>query len=313
MKLRMKLKLRMKFLLLSLCFLSQLSFASGLPQDEFSLQDQARPRGIFWPQFASMLLPGFDQYWEGQYPYALSYSGVAILGSAIAEEHRRDKDEEEKDDFDERDFGYGRVGSSMMMSAGFLSAYHSFRSAARTRPNDFGFIKANDSIKDILLAPFQFSYLRRWTTYVPLGLITAAIVASEGQNAPRRHVLPFHERFVSSAGISYGAGVAEEALFRGWLMPVLQYEFDSALLGNLSQGVIFGAAHISEKNRYPIVQTVFGIFDGWVSQRNGYSICEGIFGHFWWDFLIFGTIMMRNTNTEDKMPVWLPPITIPLG
>ncbi len=306
-------KLKAAILLISLC--TRLALGSDFPQDEFSVKDPNRPRSIFWPQFTSILLPGFDQYWERQYPYALSYSGIAILGQVIANANRYDKDEvkkEKKDDFDERDYGYAAIGNSMTFDVGLFSAYHSFRSAARTRPGDFSFIKANDSIKDVLLAPFQFSYLKRWTTYVPLGLLTTLLIARAGN--PQRHVLPFYERLASTGSLSYGAGVTEEAAFRGWLMPVLHYEFNSALLGNLSQGLLFGAAHISEKNRTPVIQTVSGIFDGWVSQRNGYSICEGVFGHFWWDVLVFGTILVRNASTgENKMPVWLPTITVPLG
>jgi hypothetical protein len=259
----------------------------------------------------SLFLPGFDQYLEGQYPYALGYTGIGLAGIGLIKKSQ--KPDPKSHEHHEDSYGYEHVGASLYSTAGFISAYHSFKTAARTRPDDFSFIEKEDSLKDIFLAPFDFSHIIKPTTFIPLGIITAGMVAFYKHRSHRPHYARgTTERGIATVEISYGAGVGEEAAFRGWLLPVSHYGLNSPLLGNLTQGTVFGLLHYSPKNRMPVIQTALGVYFGWVTQRNGYSIQETTFQHFWWDTIVLGTALLLNINQKTKIPLQLPMISIPL-
>ena len=112
-----------------------------------------------------------------------------------------------------------------------MSAYHSFATSVRTRPHDFSFIQKQDSPTDLALAPFEFRFLRRSSTYIPLGIIAGVLALSykgireENSMMVARSVLSLEERSISVLGLSFGAAVGEEALFRGWLLPSVSAQF----------------------------------------------------------------------------------------
>lgn len=298
--------------LLPLFFLIPASFLIAKPPTVAQTYKEPQYKlGIFWPALTSMILPGFDQYWEGEYGAGASYSSLFMAGAFIAAANPKEVTLDETDEDGGIQFGYYDVGTSMMNSAGLLSAYHSFKTAVKSRKSDFYFIKNEDSFADLLTAPFDFSFLSRPSTYVPLGIIgiTAGAFLSS-LDKEQRASSPLGERVISTFAISYGAGVGEEAAFRGWLLPVSHYALNSPLLGNILQGTVFGALHYSSQNRLPLVQTVLGNYWGWLTQENGYSIKETIFQHFWWDVIVIGSILLSNIKLETSPSIQLPPISI---
>ncbi len=266
-----------------------------------------RPRATFMPALFSLILPGFDQWQEGQIGYGAAYSGLALfgLGYASAFSERASNAGEPgldqprpvaPDEFNRR----VQWGSQLTLVAGSLSAYHSFRSAARThRPNgDYAFLGRDESPAEIMLAPFRFDFLTRTTTLLPLGLIAGlyAYTMSTEQDGVVRDPLTNSDAFFASA-LSYGAGTGEEAAFRGWLMPELRQVTGSDFWSNSITATIFALAHLSTID-VPVVQLGLGYYLGHVTQRNRWRIAESVFIHTWWDVFAFLMIFQTSEKAE---------------
>ncbi len=242
---------------------------------------------------ASLILPGFGQWWRGQYVSGSIYSGVAIGGIKYAKNA-------------ESDFGATKIKSGDLATknvairkyllanqtyqvSGGLSLYHTFRSSVwqRQKFGAYGFLGKGDSPTDILIAPFQFKYLARSSTFIPLGVVAAfawysALHPQQGfYNSGFSKEDPWF-----AAGFSYNAGTHEEAIFRGWGMPLFHEAGLSNTWSNLAQASLFAAAHLGS-NRFPLPQFLLGIHLGNVTQNNSWTLSESIFIHVWWDVVVF--------------------------
>jgi membrane protease YdiL (CAAX protease family) len=275
---------------------------------DFQLSNPERARATFWPEVASYFLPGFDQWWEGQNSAGLLYTGLAVGGSFVISSSGVHSYSDNQSAGAQIQQGNDAVrtyllGGEIYSLAGSLSVYHSFRSAVRTHQEHGGYTflpKEKEETPDqLMLAPFHFSYLERPTTYIPLGLLLISVLASPMSG----HQMLLSDAFYSVAN-SYGAGVGEESLFRGYIAPRLMESFDSPFWSNTAASTLFGAAHIASDNQAPIAQFLFGWYVGWVSQRNQWTISEGIFIHAWWDTISF--LYDLSDRSAMKKPLNLP-------
>ena len=126
------------------------------------------------------------------------------------------------------------MGNQIYGVAGSFSAYASFQSSVKYRKETLGeykFIKKQETVDELLMAPFDFSFLKRKTTYIPLSIIAGLVVLGDGISSGN---LSFSDGLYSSA-YSFNAGTHEEAMFRGWMMPALHQKFNSPFWGNISQ------------------------------------------------------------------------------
>jgi membrane protease YdiL (CAAX protease family) len=112
----------------------------------------------------------------------------------------------------------------------------------------------------------------------------------------QRDPLTVSDVFFTGA-ISYGAGVGEEAVFRGFLLPELRQALGSDFWSNAVTAVGFAAAHLGSVDR-PIAQLALGYYWGDLTQRNNWEIAESIFIHTWWDVIAFLTVF----QIKDKEP-----------
>jgi membrane protease YdiL (CAAX protease family) len=266
------------------------------------------------------------------------YSAVAVGGVLYAssistandlaerEKERREEAKERGDDpdengLDQKDIAERKttLGLLLYQGAGGMSAYHTFRTAARTRQEhgQYEFLQADDTPADLLAAPFHFSYLTRVTTIIPLAVIAgiSALQLStplEDDSDYERASFTQADAFFSGA-FSYNAGTHEEAVFRGWIMPVMREYWDSDFWSNAAQSVLFAAAHLST-NPQPLPQLLLGYHLGYVTQRNHWSLGESVFIHTWWDVMAFVTqYHYKQRAPEDKKDLikpilWLPPL-----
>ncbi len=290
-----------------------------------------------WVPVVSFVLPGFGQYFEGQTEAGLAYSGVAVAGYAyainistannLAEKQKKDKEEREKNGEKEPESGFNQKDPALRKSAlgeqvaqwsGGMSAYHAFRTAVRSRKDhgEYEFLGHEETLFELMSAPFHFGYLTRPTTFIPLS-IGVAIAALQMRSAVPDNVV--RDTFTSSdaffaGAFSYNAGTHEEAMFRGWIMPVMRDSWGSDFWSNAAQSVIFAAAHLNQV-QVPLAQLLLGYHLGYVTQKNGWMLGENIFIHAWWDVLAFGTLYhYKQTEPDAKkassiVPVlWLPPL-----
>jgi len=96
-----------------------------------------------------------------------------------------------------------------------------------------------------------------------------------------------------SFGASYGAGVAEEMIFRGEILPLLDYKLGKEA-GLAITAATFGAAHaLNPGLGNPLSEVVFatlaGLAFGHEVQEDNYNIGKSVAGHFWYDFLAMTT------------------------
>lgn len=291
---------------------------------------KTKPRKYWLFPALSFVLPGLDQFIEGQWGYGAGYAAAFWAGVAgqvqqfdeleALVESKRFKalsDEEQANELK-----YSEVARRMMLAsqlslaAGSFSAYHSFRTAVRSQQplGRFAFLKHEESLSDLLLAPFQFSYLKRPSTYVPLLAITAVwLLASEvpSENYVQRQ-LNTSDAFYSGA-FSYLAGTHEEALFRGYLMPAMRESFSNDFWSNTLTSLVFAAAHLSTV-QVPVTQFLLGWHLGRVTQKNGWQLGEAIFIHAWWDVIAFAMNYQyryqEGGEEKARLPLTLPPIAL---
>ncbi len=260
----------------------------------FSFKSVRTRKYILFPALGSFVLPGLDQWLTGQTSAGMFYSGYALAGYgatvwAAQKINNEDLINTETDSEGgmptEPTHQLLSVAAQATMAAGFLSAYHSFRTYAESSGDTrYAYIKNNgDTMEGVMLAPFKFKFLARPTTIVPL-LLAGALLASNVKDDNARKVAASDTGFL--AATSYQAGVGEEAFFRGFLYPYMTTTTDSEIWGSIISSVIFGAAHISSDNPVPVVQTLFGFYDAYVTHRNNWSIQESTFIHFWWDVIV---------------------------
>lgn len=289
-------RIKLFFLFFFLTF-SSFGFTNSKNSPFYPNRKKQYERGIFLAPLGSFILPGFDQYWEHQNNWGLLYSSFALTGAGIElgqEEKNYLTDEEDE----ARGFNYHSLGGTLYMASGSFSAFHSFRTAVNTRKEDFPFLKEDEHPKDLVLAPFNFSYLKRPSTYVPL-LLGAGLMLYSSLTEEKDRYHKISEGAFFTGGFSFLAGVHEEALFRGWLLPINHYYSNSAFWGNIWTSILFGAVHFSRTNKFPLFQALAGYYLGHLTQKNNYSLKESIFLHTWWDVLAIGTFLLVRKNGKD--------------
>jgi len=262
----------------------------------------AQPRGgaEFRIPVASFLVPGLGQYLEGAPIVGAAFTGAAVGGYALY--LSGDQQAVSAADLPRRPDGQRAfIGAGIATASGALSAYDSFHRSLPLlqRVGKYDFVRAHDSPANLLLAPFDVRMLGRWTTWVDLAhtaAITVILVLTETE--PGQQYLPFGARDgVFVASFSYNAGVGEEALFRGWLYPVLHQNLGRRVwLSNGLQATLFGALHLPQAGPFALMITGWAFYEGWLTRRNEWSIRESIFHHFWYDVAVGAATMLTQKS-----------------
>lgn len=291
-------------------------------------KDPNRPRGIYLFPMLSFFVPGLDQWWESQFDAAVIYSG-AFLVSDTLQKHSEAQylsgktSAEVKLDLEE---GLGTHKNSLrnvylfsqtQAMAGGVSLYHSFRSAVRTRPEDFDFLGAEEKLSDLFAAPFKFEFITKPTSWVPLGafalfnLAQIRLISRETiVEAGFRPVKVGGDDLAYGAAFSYNAGTYEEMVFRGWLLPAMRYQTGSPLGANLISTLAFAFAHRNTVE-VPLIQGALGYYFGWLTMNSQYSIQESIFIHTWWDVIAFAqSYHYQKIRGGPKAILWLPGLNL---
>lgn len=277
--------------------------------------------------FISFILPGAGQLYRRQLTSGSLYAGIGLGGMHYSELASRDFKHSEKTNLDisSQNTAVRKyiLGLQVYQASGGISAYHSFRSAVwqRQKFDQYRFLGPGETPMEILKAPFEFSYLARSSTYIPLligGSLSWYLATHPVSDYTRRSVS--REDVLFSSAFSYGAGTHEEAVFRGWIMPVLHEQGLSAPIANAGQGILFALAHLGSNN-IPVPQLFLGLHLGRVTQRNQWTIGEAVFIHTWWDvFAFLSSYHLKKTKpgsnssaalANNKPPVFLlPPMNL---
>lgn len=289
-----------------------------------------RPRNFWLFPALSFIFPGADQLIEGQWAYGAAYQAV-FWGGVIhqvqnsdeleaLQQSRRFKSLSKEEQADELKFNEtarrSGLAAQISLASGSFSAYHAFRSAVRSQKpyGRFRFLPHEESPAQLLLAPFEFSHIKKPRVYVPLALL-ASIWALRSQLP----VADYVERPLTSSDVfytgaySYLAGTHEEALFRGTLMPALRESVANDFWSNTLTSIIFAAAHLNTVS-VPVAQLLLGWHLGAITQANGWRLSEAIFLHAWWDILAFAMNYQyryeKGAQGKAYLPLTLPPVTL---
>lgn len=270
-------------------------------------------RAYVGPQLLSVILPGFDQWYEGQYKSAALYTGLFIGGTALSAPDIRLRSTEDEDETtreresididDRRSFSRQRLlGAQIAFDSGLLSSYHAFRSAVRSQQANgrFLFLTKEETTDEILSAPFAFSEIMKPTTFIPLALLLGLGIADLKNKGGGKANWVAADSFYTAA-YSYGAGTAEEAAFRGWMLPVAYHWIDNKFWSNTATAAVFAAGHISSENPVPVAQFVMGWYFGYLTQKNEWTLRQSIFLHTWWDVLAFG-LAYYDASRPGRLP-----------
>jgi hypothetical protein len=282
--------------------------------------------GVFLTPILSFFLPGLGQYIHGETAKGLAYTAGAGIGLLYAVDHMKIatshmsrveiKTELEKGIASKnthvRSVNYG---AQIYQAAGGLSAYDSFRFSTQLlkKMGEYTFLGPQDDVPEILCAPFHFQYLVRPSSFIPLAL--GAALAAKAAFMDSTNVALTSEDYVYSGLYSYSAGTHEEAIFRGYLLPLAREYTGSDLWSNAIASSLFALAHMSTVS-VPLPQLMMGFYLGQVTQWNHWSISESVFIHSWWDVFAFLSLYLEPAEDATtgalakRPPIMLPPLAL---
>lgn len=171
---------------------------------------------------------------------------------------------------------------------------------------------------EMLKAPFDLDEIKKpfVLAFIAAGIIDAIIsysIAPKNQRLSNvDRVYGYGNEFnplmgsatytATSTLVSYGAGVSEEMMMRGLVLPVLDYKYGKKT-GLVASSLIFSALHIpsylkikdTKQLLYAITEiTAAGFFLGLNAQQNHYNIKTVIAAHAWFNFMVMTTSWILN-------------------
>jgi membrane protease YdiL (CAAX protease family) len=281
-----------------------------------------RPGSVVLLPLASVFVPGFGQAAQRRYLEGGAYFAAGASGLVMAANSNY-KGDGSMDDlfFDRPGARLQMYGLGLYQGAGFLSAWDTFRAAIPAQQQDKGrflFIDPaqTESVSDLLLAPFKPKYLVKPSTWIPLGVLgsLAALDISasraSGPDKGGRWLAYGPGDAVFTGALSMNAGATEEAMFRGYMMPLFyQWSGERAWVSNPAQALLFAGAHIGGVTNVPIAQALLGGYLGWLTQRDQWRIGQAVAVHFWWDVIAVSATMF----TREEVPVSLGSFSVPVN
>ena len=249
-------------------------------------QDEAKGKNQYVAAGLSLFIPGGGKFYVGK-----PVEGALFLGSELALMIGASQL-----DTGEKEYPLPAIIAYEIHQYQIFSAY---RDARLTKGNK-GYATPIEraSIRELALSPFRWKYLKRPRVFlaplIGVGLAFAAKDSDKNAGDIERVRIAGNDfrRFTGSLAyesmalpFGFSAALGEECFFRG----VIQQEMERAFgptPGLITASLLFSAAHIGQETRYegleatyPALATLLGCYCGWIYQRNGYELGEGIAVH----------------------------------
>jgi hypothetical protein len=256
---------------------------------------------------ASLLLPGLGQAANGDYGAgAFQFGAALVLVQQYSVLVEKDDYVDPDDRLNSRDNEieinrtsfYADFYGSAVLNLQFYSSFSAYRDARQAVNNEgYGTPAPAESIADLALAPFNWEFLSRPTTFVALAIPLYVALSPVDDERLLYDPEPPLTRGEMRAGFALqfeGVAIGEEAFFRGVLNNGLSSGLGPAW-GLLASSTIFGLAHSGSPGQATALGAgLFGLYLGWLHQRNDYQIGQGVALHFWWNFLVAATSLAQR-------------------
>lgn len=263
---------------------------------------------------ASLVIPGAGQAANGDYDTAaahFSIFAVSVYGALHYQKQSDYLDDKKRyDEANEREFINRTTlkfdyAARLATDTALYSSFGAYRDARSRDNSGYRTPLPRESLNDLAVAPFSFKYLSRPTTFIPLLLQAAAVLGGKSSYGIYRHADvsqgDLHTfNFVSNEMTAVG----EEAMFRGFLNNEFSNRYGDTN-GLMTSSAIFGLAHTGQGQTANALQAAAaGLYLGWVQQRNGFEIGEGVALHYWINVLA-GISAIRNGGSAPLLNVRL--------
>jgi len=263
---------------------------------------------------ASLVIPGAGQAANGDYDTAAAHFGVFAVSVYGALHYQKQSDylddKKRYDEANEREFINRTTlkfdyAARLATDTELYSSFGAYRDA-RTRDNSgYRTPVPRESLNDLAMAPFSFKYLSRPTTFIPLLFQVAAVFGSKSGYGIYRHAdVSQVDLYTFNFVANEMTAVGEEAMFRGFLNNEFSNRYGNTN-GLMASSAIFGLAHTGQGQTANALQAAAaGLYLGWVQQRNGFEIGEGVALHYWINVLA-GVSAIRNGGSAPLLNVHL--------
>lgn len=251
----------------------------------------------------SFVLPGLGQFVHGAPSAGLAHAGTFVAGVSLSRLGDSAGDTWEGDLPRRTVDQFAHQGFHLATTAMSLSAWDAFHRAVPALQGEgrYTFLGPREQLGELISAPFDHRFLRRWTTWVDLAqtITVTALILSDRKAGTQYHPFRVNDAAFATA-LSMNAAVGEEALFRGWLLP-LAYERSGHRFwaANGLQAGLFGVAHLPDAGWYAAYIGAWAAWEGWIVRRNDWSIRESIFHHFWYDVAVVSAALLTDAREAE--------------
>ena len=263
---------------------------------------------------ASAIIPGLGQASNGDYETAAAHFGIfaASLSAGLYYERKPDflSDGARYDDAGNREFINQTTLRSdfalrLATDTALYSSFGAYRDArARDERRAYRTPAPKESLSDLAVAPFSLEFLSRPTTFIPLALQAWAASRSK-YGIYRGEDVSAQDLHVYNATTNEFTAVGEEGFFRGFLNNEFSDRWGDGW-GLTWSSLVFGVAHTGQGQTANAVQaSIAGAYLGWVQQRNGFQIGEGVALHYWIN-VIAGISAIRKGGSATLVSLRVP-------
>jgi len=264
---------------------------------------------------ASAIVPGLGQASNGNYGDAAAHFGVFALSLSAAAYYQH------KPDFLSDDVRYDNANDREVVNQTTLrrdfalrlatdtalySSFGAYRDARQRDDRSYRTPAPRESLSELALAPFSWQFLSRPTTFIPLALQAWAVSRSKyGYGIYRAPDVSTRDLHMYNATANEFTAVGEEGFFRGFVNNEFSDRFGDGW-GLAGSSLLFGIAHTGQgQTANAIEASIAGAYLGWVHQRNGFQIGEGVALHYWINVLA-GIAAIRNGGGAPLLSLRVP-------
>lgn len=257
-----------------------------------------------------LLLPGGTYFYEGDYKtgaaFAIPEVGLFTMGILINDKMgQQDKTPE---------INVPSLLSFQLYAVDKWSYFQKEVLRVKTENPEFKLTIDDTPLSDLMVAPFKrevissplvvafallgiadgiYGYPEKKRSFSDIDNVTAM-----GNRMSRDSGTGYYEGMAFA--VSYGAGVSEEMIFRGFMLPVTDYKYGKRA-GLVSSSLTFGLLHAFNPGlhnpAYTVAQaTLAGFIFGYSVQKEDYKLSKAIAAHFWYDFFSMTTTWLTNPN-----------------